>query len=397
MRVFLWLIIWISAISVITYFAYHDTKDNIEDDIIVKVEKRYQSNKIKWAEVSLENENNELLNELDLSNLLLKRTIVLHGISPSKMELRKAKNLALDIDDVSNVSSRGVIIQRNRLKLPTVSPYTLTVSKNKLQNINIDGYTPSFTIKHKLLNKAKKLFPGYQITSNIKRAYGVPKDFYKVANIALEGLVDANEGTFEIIHENYTANIIVNKEEEKEKIKNKIEASLSQIKNFSGTLKFDFVQKNEIEDIDIFSGDEEDKQKENTDRSVISTSQKECQSFINSILSKKSILFAYKKTTLQNNKSSVLDTIIDKLKKCDITTKIIEIGGHTDSIGSRGYNQRLSEKRAKSVKNYMISKGIETKRVKAVGYGEVAPIASNNTKAGQAKNRRIEIKILEVK
>jgi outer membrane protein OmpA-like peptidoglycan-associated protein len=68
----------------------------------------------------------------------------------------------------------------------------------------------------------------------------------------------------------------------------------------------------------------------------------------------------------------------------------IEIRGYTDSQGSAVSNQRLSERRANTVMQYLISKGVEAARLKAVGYGEKDPVASNRTAAGRAQNRRIE-------
>ena len=88
----------------------------------------------------------------------------------------------------------------------------------------------------------------------------------------------------------------------------------------------------------------------------------------------------------------LLDEVVDTLiRNPDI--KLVEIQGHTDSAGSDGYNQALSEKRANSVKDYVISKGIDAGRISSRGFGESKPIASNDTPEGRAQNRRIEIKI----
>ena len=73
----------------------------------------------------------------------------------------------------------------------------------------------------------------------------------------------------------------------------------------------------------------------------------------------------------------------------------IEIAGHTDNIGEEAYNQKLSNDRALSVKSFLVRKGIDSKRIKCVGYGEQQPIADNSTEFGREKNRRIEIRILK--
>lgn len=72
----------------------------------------------------------------------------------------------------------------------------------------------------------------------------------------------------------------------------------------------------------------------------------------------------------------------------------IRIDGHTDSDGDEGTNQILSQKRAESVKNYLISQGIDAGRIVAKGFGESKPVTDNSTPQGKAKNRRTEISIL---
>ena len=76
----------------------------------------------------------------------------------------------------------------------------------------------------------------------------------------------------------------------------------------------------------------------------------------------------------------------------------VEIGGHTDSLGSRMANQKISEKRAQSVKKYLMDKfGIASNRMVVKGYGSARPIAEDRTREGRAKNRRVEFKILPLR
>ena len=70
-----------------------------------------------------------------------------------------------------------------------------------------------------------------------------------------------------------------------------------------------------------------------------------------------------------------------------------EIAGHTDSLGSEAYNTLLSQRRADSVRSYLISKGIDGQRLTAVGYGELEPTDSNDTDAGRKNNRRVEFRL----
>ena len=72
----------------------------------------------------------------------------------------------------------------------------------------------------------------------------------------------------------------------------------------------------------------------------------------------------------------------------------VEIAGHTDSTGSDSYNQLLSERRASSVRDFLLNQGIEPRRTRATGYGERYPIASNDTAAGREQNRRVELTLV---
>jgi len=73
--------------------------------------------------------------------------------------------------------------------------------------------------------------------------------------------------------------------------------------------------------------------------------------------------------------------------------KRANLGGHTDSIGTEAYNMALSERRVNSVKDYVVSKGVDGGRITGQGFGESKPIADNKTAEGRAKNRRVEIKV----
>jgi len=77
----------------------------------------------------------------------------------------------------------------------------------------------------------------------------------------------------------------------------------------------------------------------------------------------------------------------------DYPENIVVLEGHTDSDGTEAYNQTLSEKRAKSVENYLRGKNLDIASLSSVGYGEARPISSNETQEGKAMNRRVEMKI----
>ena len=87
---------------------------------------------------------------------------------------------------------------------------------------------------------------------------------------------------------------------------------------------------------------------------------------------------------------------IDKLARLLFVnpTLRIELGGHTDNVGNDAANQLLSEQRANAVRDRLIAKGIEGSRITAKGYGEIKPVATNDSEEGRAQNRRTEVTVL---
>jgi len=108
-----------------------------------------------------------------------------------------------------------------------------------------------------------------------------------------------------------------------------------------------------------------------------------------SVTESKNIHFAFDQTTLDGTSLQELDRLVELSNKNSFAR--FDIGGHTDSTGPEGYNELLSNARARTVVNYLIGKGIDAGRLNAKGYGAKRPIDSNATREGQANNRRVEV------
>ena len=102
--------------------------------------------------------------------------------------------------------------------------------------------------------------------------------------------------------------------------------------------------------------------------------------------------FDFDKAVLKPEGKAKLDDLVGKIQ--GINLEVIIAVGHTDSVGSDAYNQKLSVRRSEAVKAYLVSKGIEKNRVYTEGKGEKQPVADNKTKEGRAKNRRVEIEVV---
>ncbi len=101
------------------------------------------------------------------------------------------------------------------------------------------------------------------------------------------------------------------------------------------------------------------------------------------------VKFDFDKSTVKSESMGDIQNLADFMKQYPQTTTVVE--GHTDSVGTDAYNQKLSERRASAVRDVLVNKlGVSGARVESVGYGESRPVADNATEAGRAINRRVE-------
>ena len=101
------------------------------------------------------------------------------------------------------------------------------------------------------------------------------------------------------------------------------------------------------------------------------------------------VLFDFEKAELHSGADKIVSRAVDYLRSNPESEVTIE--GHTDHIGPKSYNQKLSEKRAKAIANALKENGISADRISTVGYGETKPLASNDTVDGRRTNRRVEL------
>ena len=102
--------------------------------------------------------------------------------------------------------------------------------------------------------------------------------------------------------------------------------------------------------------------------------------------------FDFDKSVLKPEGKAKLDDLVSKMG--GINLEVIIAVGHTDSVGTDAYNQKLSVRRSEAVKSYLVAKGVEKNRVYTEGKGEKQPVADNKTAEGRAKNRRVEIEVV---
>ncbi|MCE2994710.1 MAG: OmpA family protein [Cyclobacteriaceae bacterium] len=114
----------------------------------------------------------------------------------------------------------------------------------------------------------------------------------------------------------------------------------------------------------------------------------------NAVIPLNNIFFEFDKSVLTSESYPELNRIVTLMN--ERKTMTVEIAGHTDQVGAEDYNLKLSERRAKAVSQYLIDKGVSKDRISSAFFGESKPVDTSNTKAGHAKNRRVEFKIIKM-
>lgn len=104
-------------------------------------------------------------------------------------------------------------------------------------------------------------------------------------------------------------------------------------------------------------------------------------------------LFDFDKSVIRSGAKVRLDNLVAEINSHKAKSVSVEVVGHTDSVGTDAYNQKLSQRRAEAVKAYLVSKGLSSGSIQATGKGEASPVEGNSTAAGRSANRRVDIDV----
>jgi outer membrane protein OmpA-like peptidoglycan-associated protein len=106
------------------------------------------------------------------------------------------------------------------------------------------------------------------------------------------------------------------------------------------------------------------------------------------------VLFDFNKSSLKPGGKEALKKYLKAARAHLSSARKVTITGHTDNVGGKEFNRKLSQRRAEAVRDYLVKLGADSKKMQVSGKGETKPVASNNTKEGRAKNRRVEIEVI---
>jgi len=370
MRQLMLLLLGAILIGVLSYFCFMDKADVIKDDLVSKANSAYATKQMNWVNADLKGEALEMT-----------RVMTLTGNAPNEALKEEAQRVALGIEGVESVDNQLVVPAKPvAIKAPVVivkqapavvvpSPYEIGAIKDEDGKIKLSGYVPNAEVHKELIAQAEILFGDSNIIDELKEIKGAPDMWLESAKLGLDKLEIVDYGRFKISDTNFDFKGFVSSVEQKKPLLKSLKDNL--YSSYEGTYVVDAPELVKV---------------------PVALS---CQQQFKDILSKDKIHFEYNKADVKKDSYKLLDTLADVAKKC--SKEIITISGHTDSIGSAKYNQALSSKRANAVKAYLVSKGVSTKSLKAVGHGETKPVADNFVEAGRAKNRRIEFNVKGVK
>ncbi|WP_322514642.1 OmpA family protein [Rhodopseudomonas palustris] len=257
----------------------------------------------------------------------------------------------------------GYSVAENTIKAP---PYVFQANKDPVAStLTLTGYVPDNNVHAALAAAAGRKFFGEKVVDQLKASIGAPQGFANAVVPALGALSRLSTGT-----------LVVSDREVRLSGDALFEAAVSQIR---GELNRDMPQGWTVKaDLSVKPPASP------VDASV-------CQQLFDGLLGKSTVRFESASATIDKDSAGLLDRLIETAMRCPGAS--IEVAGHTDSDGEDGFNQALSEKRARAVVDYMVRSGLTPERFQANGYGSRIPLAGNDSDAGKAKNRRIDFVI----
>ena len=255
--------------------------------------------------------------------------------------------------------------------LPVQSPYTFSAVKDANGAVTVTGYAPSATAKSDILLAANRIFNTKVIDRKVVIAAGAPDaKFMDVTEVYMQKLAQLEKGSFSQEGHNGLLKGTASDVGVRDNINLAGKALPGKYASaFRANISVPEVV-NEIKSVSV------------------------CQSLFEEVKGDKRILFETNAANIKGAESfDLLNTIATAANRCP--SFAITIGGHTDSTGNNAYNQRLSEARAATVKNYLSEQQVEGDRLTARGFGETTPRATNATAAGRAENRRITFTVTQ--
>jgi OmpA-OmpF porin, OOP family len=254
----------------------------------------------------------------------------------------------------------GYTVAENAVSAP---PYVFQVNKDPVAStLTFNGYVPDNAIHAALIEAAKRKFLNEKIVDNLKASVGAPAGFSNAAVAALGALSRLSTGSLTMSDREVKLAGDALYEVAAEQLRSGLGAELPQ----GWRVNTEVSVKPPASAVDATV----------------------CQQLFAELLAIGKIRFESGQANIDADSRGLMDRLVEIALRCPSSN--LEIGGHTDTDGEDEANQRLSERRAQAVADYMMRAGLPADRLHAVCYGPAKPVASNDTPEGKAQNRRIE-------
>jgi OOP family OmpA-OmpF porin len=257
----------------------------------------------------------------------------------------------------------GYTVAENAVSAP---PYIFQINKDPVAGtLTLNGYAPDATVHAALIETTRRKFLNEKIIDNLKMSVGAPAGFANAATAALGALSRLSTGS-----------LTMSDREVKLSGDAFYDVAAEEIRNgLAGELPQGWRANTEVSTRPPASA---------VDATV-------CQQLFSELLAIGKIRFLSGQASIDNDSRGLMDRLVEIALRCPSSS--LEIGGYTDADGDEEANRKLSERRAQAVLEYMLRAGLPADRLYAVGYGQAAPVASNDTAEGKAQNRRIEFTV----
>ncbi len=393
-------------LAILAYFCFQNKADTIREHLVSSTNSALSSHNISGVTAALQGHDIEMTDIMQLTGEVPSPKIkaeaemltrAIEGIGGVDNQLSITQQVAVTtpmeekVEDAVLPDTTTVATPETSTKVATLDPYTLNISKDEEGNVVLEGYVDDTQHQSELIRYAEKLFGSKNVTDNLKVASGAPKDWEHISTFALERLKDVDYGDMKLSNQSYEFTGHLPSPSTKASFLNGIREVMSDPENKYSLYRGDYIITAPVEEPNVVGKKEQAKAKDAVATIAptdTKTSTALCQTKLDKLLKNQKILFDYNKASIKNNSYTLLNNVLKSLKACHVS--LLEIAGHTDDQGAAAYNKKLSDLRAASVKKYFIKKGFDKKKLKAIGYGESRPIASNKSSQGRAENRRIE-------
>ncbi len=363
MKKLLLLLVGLLLFFLLGYFCIHKfAAPAIEADVQKRVEESLLRNSLQSVQVNVDG-----------------RDVTLQGLVGSDALKAKATRVAT-VEGYHLVDNQIEVAPEQLAPKPVIiEPYTLLIGLKDDKSIVLSGSVPDPTTKIKLLSLANSRYGKPHVTDDLSIRTKAPAHWKETAVAALNSFSRLREGQVRLSDQEFLLTGVADSKELRQQIGEYLESNLPE--NYTGNLDIAIISRGEL-------ANEENK-------SLKIKRAKNCQKEFKGLLLRNKILFKTGGATITKSSYKLLDQLVLVAMGCPDQTIIV--AGYTDSRGSDKNNKKLSQKRAQAVVNYLQEKGVSNKSLRAMGYGEENPVATNRTSKGRALNRRIEFTVEGVK